>query len=210
MLNQNLLAISSAPLFNKVYVFVDYWNFQLSLGQDFPIKWEGLGYWLAQRACETANIPEGRFSFEGMLVYSSYNPGGNREHYHWATTWLARLPGVSVKCLERQRRRPPVCQWCNAEIAACPQCSRSMVGTQEKGVDTLLATDMIRMAWEGAYDIAVLVTNDRDLAPCAEYLGQKAKKVIHAGIPPQGSALSSVCWASFNVAALRGEIQRAG
>lgn len=196
--------------FNRVYVFVDFWNFQLSLGSGFRVNWEVLGPWLVDKACEIASVPTGRYSYEGMTVYSSYDPAIDDPHRRWATTWLARLPGVSVKCLERQRRRPPVCQWCNAEVAACPQCGRSMGGTQEKGVDTLLATDMIRMAWEGAYDIAVLVTNDRDLAPCADYLAQKGKKIIHANIPPQGGALSSVCWASFNVGALRGEIQRAG
>ena len=210
MAMQQITARIDVPQFHRVYVFVDYWNFQLSLGHRFNIDWERLGPWLAEKACETASIPAGRYSYEGMVVYTSHNPRGNMEHHQWATTWLARLPGVNVKSLEREIRRPPRCSACRFEIAVCPQCGQSMAGTQEKGVDTLIATDMIRLAWEGAYDIAVLATSDRDLVPCVEYLWQKAKKVIQAGFPPAGVAIATACWASFNVAALRGEIQRAG
>jgi len=36
--------------------------------------------------------------------------------------------------------------------------------TEEKGVDVAIATDMIKLAWEDAYDWAVLVSSDRDFA----------------------------------------------
>ena len=34
----------------------------------------------------------------------------------------------------------------------------------EKGIDIMLATDMLRMAWDNLYDVAVLVTGDGDFA----------------------------------------------
>ncbi|WP_419936862.1 NYN domain-containing protein [Candidatus Palauibacter sp.] len=37
-----------------------------------------------------------------------------------------------------------------------------MRGTEEKGVDVRMATDMISLAWVDNYDIAVLVSSDRD------------------------------------------------
>ena len=37
-----------------------------------------------------------------------------------------------------------------------------MRGTEEKGVDTHIATAMISLAWIDNYDVAVLVSSDRD------------------------------------------------
>ena len=87
-------------------------------------------------------------------------------------------------------------------------CSQEIKGSVEKGVDTLIATDMIRLAWEEAYDIAVLATLDADLIPAVEFLDLKARKVIQAGFPPKGIALSTACWASFDVARDCHEIRR--
>ena len=83
-----------------------------------------------------------------------------------------------------------------------------MVGTIEKGVDTYIATDMIRLAWENAYDLAVLATSDSDLVPAVEFLNLKARKVVQAGFPPSGVDLATACWASFDVYPSRGEINR--
>ena len=81
----------------------------------------------------------------------------------------------------------------------CPHCKKAIKATQEKGVDTLIATDMIRLAWENAYDVAVLATSDRDLVPAVEFLNLKGRKVIHAGFPPLGADLAAASWASFDV-----------
>ena len=35
----------------------------------------------------------------------------------------------------------------------------------EKGVDTAIITDLLTLAWEGAYDVAILVSSDADLVP---------------------------------------------
>ena len=97
---------------------------------------------------------------------------------------MARQPLVNIVCLPRQYRRPPVCQSCHTEITTCPSCDTAMAGTQEKGVDTLIATDMIRLAWKDTYAIAVLATSDADMLPCVEYLAQREKKVVQARFPP--------------------------
>jgi uncharacterized LabA/DUF88 family protein len=77
-----------------------------------------------------------------------------------------------------------------------------MRGTQEKGVDTAIATDMIKLAWANSYDVAVIVSSDRDFVPVAEFLQTRGLKVVHAAFPPKGSELSQKCWASFDVKAL--------
>jgi uncharacterized LabA/DUF88 family protein len=75
-------------------------------------------------------------------------------------------------------------------------------------VDTLIATDMIRLAWEDAYDVAVLATSDSDLVPAVKFLDLKGRKVIQAGFLPIGRDLATACWASFDVYAGRAEIER--
>lgn len=78
-----------------------------------------------------------------------------------------------------------------------------LAGTVEKGVDTAIATDMIRLAWENAYDAAILVTSDADLVPAVEFLELKGIRVIQAGFPPDGADLSTACWGSFDLFACR-------
>lgn len=59
-----------------------------------------------------------------------------------------------------------------------------MRGTEEKGIDTLIVTDMIRLAWADACDVAVLVSSDRDFILVAKFLQPRGIKVIHASFPP--------------------------
>ena len=47
----------------------------------------------------------------------------------------------------------------------------------EKGVDVALATDLIGMAWENAYDVAVIVSGDADFAGAVSKVMSKGKNV---------------------------------
>ncbi|MBI4169079.1 MAG: NYN domain-containing protein [Acidobacteria bacterium] len=207
----------------RVRVFVDYWNFQLSLNETeakargledyrFKVDWKGLGQWLARKACQTTSIDPGRHSFEGVIIYASYNAKTKEgaSFHGWATTWLDRQPGVRVECRERKPKALPKCPTCHQEISVCPHpgCGKPIIATVEKGVDTLIATDMIRLAWEDAYDVAVLATSDSDLVPAVEFLNIKGRKLVQAGFPPRGIDLATACWASFDVAPQRHEIER--
>jgi uncharacterized LabA/DUF88 family protein len=205
----------------RVRVFIDYWNFQLSLNSKearrrgisdyrFRVDWRGVGSLLATKACEAAAISD--HAFEGVIIYASYNPNTDdgKKFNNWATTWLNRQPGVQVECRPRSPKRPPKCPSCYREIEYCPLpgCGQKIVATVEKGVDTLIATDMIRLAWENAYDLAVLATSDADLVPAVEFLNLKARRVIQAGFPPLGTELATACWASFDAFKLREQLER--
>lgn len=50
----------------------------------------------------------------------------------------------------------------------------------QKGVDTLIATDMVSMAFLGHYDIAFLVSGDGDLAPAVDAVKAAGKQIIVA------------------------------
>ena len=206
----------------RVRIFVDYWNFQLSLNERearvqglndvrFIIDWKKLGPWLAQKACEIVGTDPSSYRFDGVIIYASFNPRTDegRKFHGWAKSWLDRQVGVSVVCLERKPRALPRCPTCHRQIEFCPHegCKKRIVSTVEKGVDTFIATDMIRLAWEEAYDLAVLASSDSDLVPAVEFLNQKARKIIQAGFPPLGVDLATACWASFDVFPDREEIR---
>lgn len=49
---------------------------------------------------------------------------------------------------------------------------------QEKQLDVYLATQMVALAYENAYDIAYLISGDEDFVPAVEIVQQKGKIVV--------------------------------
>lgn len=195
-----------SPSTHRVRVFIDFWNLQLALnnlnGSQFQIDWTLFPRWLATDAVKTALVgSDAKPEYEGAHVYISYNPrnpaDGNLKK--WATGFLDRQPGVQVVLKQRVPRFAPKCQSCHQTLETCPRCGAKIAGTVEKGVDNAIATDLIKLAWEQAYDWAVLVSSDTDFIPVAEFLQSKGKKIIHGAFPPIGSDLSCKCWASVNL-----------
>ncbi len=140
--------------------------------------------------------------YQGLNFYGSYNPDSEagRKHHRWATRKVDTFPGVSVSIVPRQKKRsPPTCPACHTAVEQCPTCGSDIRKTEEKGVDVRMATDMISLAWIDNYDIAVLVSSDRDFVPIAEFLETKGIKVIHGKFSPQGAQLTARCWGSINL-----------
>ena len=73
-----------------------------------------------------------------------------------------------------------------------------------------MATDMVSLAWADTYDIAVLVSSDRDFVPVAEFLESRDIKVIHGAFPPTGAHLTQKCWGSISLADLRDDFRFQG
>jgi uncharacterized LabA/DUF88 family protein len=169
-----------------------------------------VGPWLASKACDVASIRN--HTFDGVIIYTSYNPSTpeGAKFRSWVNTWLDRQPGVNVQLSERKPRGMLNCPSCHRALTHCHRedCRKPITSTVEKGVDTLIATDMIRLAWEGAYDLAVLATMDSDLVPAVEFLDARGLKIIQAGFPPKGIDLATSCWGSFDVFKDRAEIAR--
>ena len=67
-----------------------------------------------------------------------------------------------------------------------------MRGTEEKGVDVRMATDMISLAWVDYYDIAVLVSSDRDFVPVAEFLETRGGQSDPRRLPSGGFAVDGL------------------
>jgi uncharacterized LabA/DUF88 family protein len=199
----------------RVRAFIDFWNFQLSVqswDREFRLDWRKLGPWLAQQAGAqfVAAGQEGRVRYDGLHVYLSHDPNKSKDDRlrKWASNVLDRMPGVVVMMRERKPKDPPECPACYQPVTDCPKCSASMKRTVEKGIDTAIVTDMIRLAWEDSWDLAVLVSSDRDFVPAVDFLGQKGRKVIHAAFPPRGMDLATKCWASFDMTKKLREVSR--
>ncbi|MFZ5450360.1 MAG: NYN domain-containing protein [Thermodesulfobacteriota bacterium] len=200
-----------------IRVFVDYWNFQLTLNESeakvrgvkeyrFPVDWFGLGRWLADKG--RIMIGASQIDYGGCHIYASYN--ADEKFYRWMMNVLNRQPGIIAQCIKRTTKSFPRCQSCFELITHCPRdgCQAPISATTEKGVDTRIVTDMISLAWQDAYDVAVLASLDADLIPAVNFVQQKGKRVIQAGFPPKGTSLATECWASFDVFPDRLQIQR--
>ena len=189
----------------RVRVFVDFWNFQLSandvLGRSFRPDWSSLSRWLGvEAAALISGVAASELQFEGSTVYLSVGNGaGDVRLREWATRFLDRVAGVTVVLKERVKKRPPICQSCHQRVETCCHCGAALSLTEEKGVDVAIATDMIKLAWDDAYDWAMLVSSDRDFIPAVEFLNAKGRKVLHAGFPPRGSQLATKCWGSLDL-----------
>ena len=196
----------------RVRVFIDFWNFTLSVkGHDdqFRIAWQKLGPVLTAETGKllTGSVP----NYEGLHVYGSYDPNkpNDAKLKNWFANTLDKMPGVNVVLVPRQRKKGyPKCPVCQNEAKACAACGNDMRGTEEKGVDTRIATDLISLAWADGYDAAVLISADRDFVPVAEFLQTKGIKIIHGTFPPNGSELTQKCWGNIILPPLMSQFKR--
>ena len=206
-------ATATASTGIRVRVFVDYWNFVLSVRSEnsaFKIDWSKLGPVLTAEAGRLVD-PSVPVRYEAMHVFGSYDPSKPQDakFKHWYLSTLDRMPGVHCVLLERQRKRGFLkCPHCQVEARVCQSCAGDLRGTEEKGVDTRIATEMVSLAWANGYDVAVLVSSDRDFVPVAEFLQTKTIKVIHGSFPPNGRNLSQKSWAAMPIPMLMPQFQR--
>lgn len=73
----------------------------------------------------------------------------------------------------------------------CPKCKEKFEQEDhiQKGVDTRIAVDMVTLAVRDAYETAILVSGDSDLAEAVNYIREQTnKKVENACVPGKGWA----------------------
>jgi len=99
--------------------------------------------------------------------------------------------GYKVLVKERKPAKPIKCSndGCRKEIAECPHCSKKLIRTVEKGVDTSIAIELFHYALDNIYDSAILISNDEDFVPAIEFIQRRGNHIIHAGFKNQGFAV---------------------
>jgi uncharacterized LabA/DUF88 family protein len=185
---------------DDVRIFIDFWNLQLSIrdiDSNYRLDWKKISPLLVS---ETETLLGEQMRFVGTRVYMSYSssPGGSNLK-NWSINTLDRFPGISVIGKQRQVKRPPSCPNCHTLVKVCPHCGGNMQGTVEKGIDTAIVTDMVSLAWENAWDVAILVSSDKDFIPAVEFLNSKGYRVVNVHFPPAGIHLSRTCWGSIDL-----------
>ncbi len=197
----------------RVRVFVDFWNFQLTWSERNPsarCDWPRLASVLCQEASvvlAAANLAP--LSLEETRVYAGYEAGREDKLKAWLHNFLDRQPGIRVFTSERHWHKHPVhCRSCDKEFDVCPSCQALFGRAAEKTIDARIVTDLMGLAWEGAYDVAILVSADKDFIPTVEYLQAKNFKVINAAWRGIGHELARVCWASFEIDRLSVSLKR--
>src|SRR5205823_992680 len=106
---------------------------------------------------------------EETLLYASVDPMTEGPLRNWLTSYIDLLPSWRVSVRERRAQpRKMHCRHCNTTIKTCPSCQQPYSAKPEKGVDAAIVTDMLSLAWQNAYDVAVLVSSDADFVPAVE------------------------------------------
>jgi len=198
---------------NRVRVFIDYWNFQLAWNRTIGkgCDWRELPRVLVRRTGELFEKvgTDASLSLERTTLYASVDPDGDAKQHRWLNSTVARFPSYTVKVYERLARPYSVhCRLCKVETQACPNCEAPYVRRPEKGVDSAIVTDLLWLAWEGAYDVAILVTSDADFIPAVERVQERGVKMVNAAWRNRGHELQQACWASFYIDEIKGDLCR--
>lgn len=194
-------------------MFVDFWNFQLTWNErakGSSCDWTRLPMALVSGAA-AATVPAGlgQLTLEETRIYAGYEAGREAKLGNWLHNFLDRQPGVRVFTSERHWRKQPVhCRACGAEHVVCPSCSAEFGRAAEKTIDARIVTDLVGLAWENAYDVAILVSADKDFIPAVEHVQAKNFKVINATWRGRGNQLAAVAWASLLLDELIPGLQR--
>jgi hypothetical protein len=182
----------------NVKLFLDFWNFQLgwndymtpdrrSSGQQ-PVKilWKDVPSVLIAEL-PTILGPGIPYVYKGARIYASVNPaqGGKDEGLKkFLHNVLGQMTGFQVAVRDRRPKKD-----------RCPHCKEEIHGTVEKGVDSLIVSDLFEGAINDAYDVAILLSNDSDFAPAVRTIQERLnKQVIHVGFRYGGNEIRTACW----------------
>ncbi len=130
------------------------------------VEFQALARWLVESV--------GGTELAGAWYYTGVDKGEptetvnleSRDRLEGFLTMLEHQPGYFVRRFPRVPR-----------ATTCSSCGAEHTFSQEKGVDTTMVADMIRLAAAGAFDAMVLVTGDADHAPglvAVRELGRRA------------------------------------
>lgn len=188
---------------SRVMVFIDGGNFEGSCRAFDPDLTHKIDF---NKLAEALVKHAGGTSYEGTYYYCSYRPKisglpqGEIEKINKKISFYDALQfktGYTVKKFRRKIR-----------TETCSECGKVTTFTIEKGVDSNLVADLLALAWENAFDVAVVLSDDADLVAAVEYLKRKAKKVYHASFAKfgHGQEIRKFCFGQIDLEKIISEI----
>lgn len=187
----------------RVRIFIDFWNFQINWNHrmgDKSIDFRALPKAIIDEAAsKLAEMGlEDPLVLEETLVYASVDPRFDAKTHNWLTNTVDRITSYRVKIRERKPRPKTVhCRTCGSVFDKCGNCQALYTPAAEKGVDAAIVTDMLSLAAQKSYDLAVLVSGDADFVPAVEYLQSIGLKVVNAGWSGDGYDIKKTSWAAI-------------
>jgi hypothetical protein len=200
----------------RTRVFIDFWNFSLQwrdrTDKKTRIDWGQLPQVLlaeGEKQLRAVGIQD-TLHLEETLVYASYDAdAAGKKLKGWLDSYLDKQPSFRVKTRERRPKRRPIhCRACGEEHDTCPHCNETLKWSPEKGVDAAIVTDLLSLASENAYEVAILVSSDADFVPAVEWLQGRGPKVLNATWTNHGFELAKTSWASITLDALIPDLTR--
>lgn len=121
---------------------------------------------LARALCEGAgwSLSEARF-YTGIP-----NPADNAFWHHFWSAKLAAMGKQGVVVFSRPLR------YRNKNVKLPNGTTHTILTGEEKGIDVRIAVDVIRMAHQGAYDVALILSQDQDLSEVADEIRTIARE----------------------------------
>lgn len=188
----------------KVKIFIDFWNLQLAWNE-YHLKMGVRGLvkipWENTLPQVLLNKVSKDSEYAGTHVYASINPKSSKDRN--LRSFLQQMDlfqGYKIIIKERKPAKPIKCpdEHCRKEITHCPHCSKEIIRTVEKGVDTSIAIELFHYALDNLYDIAVLISSDEDFVPAIEYIQRRGNRIIQAHFRNQGFAVKKTCWSHID------------
>ena len=109
---------------------------------------------------------------------------------------IAKVPGIQLRLGHLQETTPkwqyPVqaaLKKCGVDLAEFQQHFEFKPQLSQKGVDTRITLDMVRLAQRGAYDVGVLIGGDRDLAEPLRLAQDEGRRMLVA--LPEGAGIAA-------------------
>jgi len=134
----------------------------------------------------------------------------------WASFWQRKVASMRSSGVEvytrtlRYGQQRFTCRSCRVEQAVtCTSCNTPMADKgREKGIDIRIALDVVRLARENIYDVALIFSQDQDLSEAADELRAIARAqrrwIKVASAYPNGTAhrrgINNTDWIKFDKA----------
>lgn len=85
------------------------------------------------------------------------------------------------------------------QTSAVCSCGRQVKVQSERGIDVLLAVEMIKHASMREHEYLALVSSDRDFIPLLSFLRDQGQRVLHVATGSPDREMRSITWAQVNL-----------